>query len=297
MIAIVAPAYNEEESIGGVLKDIKVVMDKTKHKYEILVIDDGSSDKTAEIAKKTGAIVFSHPANYGLAESFRTGISKALERKADLIVHIDTDGQYSPSEIPKLIKPVTDGKADLVLGSRFLGTIEHMPLMKRCGNRAFSRVISKITKMKVTDGQTGFRAFTREVGEKVKIKSMHTYTQEMIIRAAKMKFRIAEVPVYFARRKSGKSRLVSHPLGYAFNAWINILRVYRDFEALKFFGSIGTLFMLIGFLTGLFVVSQIFISGWPTIDRMIPTVMLAVLFLISGVQILLFGFLADKDSQ
>ena len=130
---------------------------------------------------------------------------ECLKLNVDAIVHIDADGQYLPKEIPSLIKEVENGN-DLVLGSRFKGQIEQMPVTKRLGNIAFSKVISQLTGIRISDAQTGFRAFTREVAEKIQIISNHTYTQEQIIRAVKQKFRIKEVPVYFARRK-GKSRI------------------------------------------------------------------------------------------
>ena len=160
-IVVTIPAFNEEKTIGEVITEIKGVMDKTRFKYNLLIIDDGSRDRTKEIAEKAGAIVFSHPINYGLAETFRTEMKKALELNPDIIVHTDADGQYLASDIPKLIKPIIEKKADIVLGSRFKGKIEKMPLIKRLGNKAFSRVISKITGTKISDAQTGFRAFTK----------------------------------------------------------------------------------------------------------------------------------------
>jgi len=232
-IVVTIPAYNERRTIGPLISGIRKVMIENKYDYEILVLDDGSKDNTVQIAKKKKAIVFSHPKNYGLAETFKTEIEKALELKADIIVHIDADHQYLPKEIPKLIDGIKKGY-DLVLGSRFKGKIEHMPLIKRFGNKAFSRVISNISGLKISDAQTGFRAFTKEVARKINITSNHTYTQEQIIRAVKQKFRIKEVPVYFAKRK-GKSRLMSNPFSYAIRAWINIIRTYRDYEPLKFF--------------------------------------------------------------
>ena len=194
-IVITIPAYNEEKTIGLVINKIKSVMDKTKYKCKVLVVDDGSKDKTKEVAKKAGALVYSHPYNYGLAETFRTEMKKCLELKADVIVHTDADGQYLAEEIPNLIKEVENGY-DLVLGSRFRGRIQYMPLTKRIGNNAFSRVISKITRLNITDAQTGFRAFTKEVA-KLNIISNHTYTQEQIIKAVHNKFRIKEIPATF----------------------------------------------------------------------------------------------------
>ncbi len=287
-IVVTIPAYNEENTISIVIGKIKEAMESNRYNYEILVVDDGSNDNTVETAKKAGAVVYSHPKNYGLAETFKTEIKKSLKMGADIIVHIDADNQYQPVEIPKLIKEINNGY-DLVLGSRFKGTIESMPLIKKFGNKAFSRVISNITRMKISDGQTGFRAFTREVAGKIKIISNHTYTQEQIIRAVKEKFRIKEVPAYFAKRKD-KSRLMSNPFRYATRAWINIIRIYRDYEPLKFFGLVGTTLFGFGFLIGLYLVYLHFTSG---IVGHLGLMMLDILILSIGLQIIIFGFMAD----
>lgn len=292
-IIVTIPAYNEEETIGKVIRDIKHAMSKTKYKHTILVVDDGSKDKTAEIARKEGAIVYSHPYNYGLAEAFRTEIAKCLELGADIIVHTDADGQYKAEEIPKLIEPIEKKEADLVLGSRFKGKIEEMPWIKKLGNKAFSRIISNIIGFRVSDCQTGFRAFTKEVAQKVPIISDHTYTQEQIIRAVREKFRIKEVPVYFARRISGESRLMSSPFQYAAKAWINILRIYRDYEPLKFFWRIGFTFLMLGIGIGIWLVLLFLMEG--KIGHM-PSTILSMLLIVIGVQIIIFGFLADMKN-
>ena len=290
-ITVTIPAYNEAKSIGRLIKEIKEVMTNGRYNYNILVVDDGSADNTAEVAKKSGAIVYSHPKNYGLAETFKTELKKCLELKSDVIVHIDADGQYLPKEIPKLLKEIINGY-DLALGSRFKGKIEYMPLIKRIGNIMFSRAISKITRMKITDAQTGFRAFTREVAQ-LPIISNHTYTQEQIIRAVKQKFKIKEVPIYFAKR-NGKSKLIRNPFEYAMKAWINIIRINRDYEPLKFFGISGSFVFLIGFLIGLYLIYLHFTSG---IVGHFALLMLDVLILSIGLQIIIFGFLADMDRR
>lgn len=294
-VCVSIPAYNEEKTIGRVVAEVKQVLKKAGLSFRILVVDDGSQDRTAGEARKAGAEVHSHPYRYGLAETFRTEMERALKTRADVIVHIDGDGQYLAGDIPKLIEPIKRGEADLVLGSRFMGDIESMPLIKRWGNRMFSRTISGISRIKITDAQTGFRAFRREVAEKVNITSRHTYTQEMILRAVREKFRIKEVPIFFAKRREGKSKLVSNPFSYAVRAWINIFRVYRDYEALKFFGSIGGTLLCIGVVLGIYLLYLLFASGFGIIDKAIPTILLTVLLAVSGIQILLFGFLADRN--
>jgi glycosyltransferase involved in cell wall biosynthesis len=288
-VVITIPAFNEEKTIGEVIKEIVAEMNRTKYKYSILVVDDGSSDNTTEVARKAGAEVITHQINRGLAKTFMTEMKSCLSRNPDIIVHSDADGQYLAKDIPKLIKEVENGY-DLVLGSRFKGKIEEMPFLKRLGNRAFSHVISSITKMKISDGQTGFRAFTPEVA-KLKITSDYTYTQEQIIRAAKNNFKIKEVPVYFAKRgNKTNSRLMKNPLHYAIRAWTNLLRVYRDYEPMKFFGFIGVMSIFLGFILGLWILYTFINTN--TVGG-IPRVILSVLFIIIGIQILMFGFLAD----
>ncbi|MBU90156.1 glycosyl transferase family 2 [Candidatus Woesearchaeota archaeon] len=288
-IVVTIPAFNEEKSIGDVVSEIKKVMELGNYNYAVLVVDDGSNDKTAEIAKKAGAIVYSHPKNYGLADAFRTETEKALDLGADIIVHTDADVQYQPEEIPKLINEIKNNY-DLVLGSRFKGKIEGMSFIKRLGNKAFSKVISSITGIKISDAQTGFRAFTRVVAKNIQINSNHTYTQEQIIRAVKKKFRIKEIPIYFAKR-NGKSRLISNPFKYAIRAWINIIRTYRDYEPLKFFGIIGGTIFTLGFALGIYLVYiQFFAEG---VNRHLGLMMFDILILSIGLQIIIFGFIAD----
>ena len=286
-IVVTIHAYNEEKSIGYVVRDIKEVLSGKKYSYTILVVDDGSKDKTKEIAEKNGAIVVSHNRNLGLAQAFRTEMKECLKLNADIIVHTDADGQYLAEDIPRLIEQVKGGY-DLVLGNRFIGGIESMPVLKQLGNLAFSNTISKIVRYRVGDCQTGFRAFTSEVA-KIEIGSDHTYTQEQIIRAVNLGFKIKEIPTYF-RKRNGESRLMKNPFEYAFKAWINILRIYRDYRPLKFFGSIGLFFFLLGVFIGIILVLNFIFTG--RVGHL-PLTILSIMLVIIGVQIGLFGFLAD----
>jgi len=228
-VVITIPAYNEEKTIGKVVQNIRNVMDQTKYcfNYFILVVNDGSIDKTAERASESGAFVYSHTRNYGLAQTFRTEMKLCLEIDADIIVHTDADGQYKAEEIPFLINEVENG-FDLVLGSRFKGKIESMSWLKRFGNIVFSMVISVLSLKKVSDGQTGFRAFNKNIAQNIPIISNHTYTQEQIIRTSKKGYSIKEFPIYFAKRSDGVSRLMKNPLEYAKRAWENIFKVLKN---------------------------------------------------------------------
>jgi len=288
-VVITIPAYNEEKTLGRVIREIKEVMDKTDYNYQILVLDDGSMDKTVEVAKKNKAVVISNKRNLGLAETFKNEMKECLKLKADIIVHTDADGQYPSFYIPEMIKKVEQGY-DLVLGSRFgKGRYGNASFMKKLGNRAFARVFSKLLKTKLTDTTTGFRAFTKEVAELPLINTF-TYTQEQLIRAGKAKMKVAEIPI--KTNKTRPSKLFRNPFDYAIKAWINIFRIYRDFEPLKFFGRIGLLFVLAGFLLGLFILYRIITVGNA---GGIPRVILSMLLILVGIQIAFFGFLADMN--
>jgi glycosyltransferase involved in cell wall biosynthesis len=290
-VIISIPAYNEEQTLPTVLEEIKTEMSKTKYKYKILVQDDGSTDKTIEVAKKHGAIVHSNYRNKGLAETFKEEMKHCLEEKADIIIHTDADGQYPAEFIPKLIKKIEEGY-DLVLGSRFTGKIEDMPFIKKIGNKAFARVFTNLTKTKITDSTTGFRAFTKEVAKEIEYSTNFTYTHEQLIRASRLKFKIIEIPIN--ARKTRESRLMKGPFDYAIKAWINLIRIYRDYDPLTFFGKIGVAFITIGTLIGLYIIYHLLIYG---IVGGIPRVMLTAMLILAGIQIIIFGLLADMKNK
>ena len=286
-IIVTIPAYNEEKTLPAVLEEIKAVLNPREYKYQILVLDDGSQDHTAKVAKEHGAVVVSNSRNLGLAETFRMEMRECLKRNANIIVHTDADGQYLPQHIPELIERVQQGY-DLVLGSRFSGRNKHMPGLKRWGNIAFSRVLTSLTKVTITDSTTGFRAFTAAVARDINYINTFTYTQEQIIKAAKQGFKITEIPV--TTRRTRESRLFKNPFQYAVRAWINIFRIYRDYEPLAFFGRIGLLGLFFGTIIGFYFVYLHFTTG---IRGHLGLLFLMLIFLVFGLQTVLFGFLAD----
>lgn len=285
-VVITIPAYNEEKDIDRVIKEIRQVMDSIKYDYKIIVVDDGSKDNTAEIAKKNKAIVFSNKRNLGLAETFKREMEESIKLKPDVIIHTDADGQYPSHYIPEMIKKVQEGY-DLVLGARFGKGDYSGSITKKLGNIAFAKVFSNLLKTKLTDTTTGFRAFTIEVA-KLPLINNFTYTQEQLIRAGKAKMRVIEIPI--TTNKTRESRLFKNPLDYALKAWINIFRIYRDFEPLKFFGVIGMILFFFGLLLGIAIITKIIITGDAGGT---PRVILSALLIFIGLQIVLFGFLAD----
>ncbi len=289
-VIITIPAYNEEGTVWKVIRGIKIAMkNMSNYNYKILVVNDGSKDRTKEVAEKEGAIVVSHFRNMGLANTFKTEMNKCIELKADIIVHTDADGQYPSYYIPQLIKKIEEGY-DLVLGSRFGEGNYSGSFSKKMGNKAFAKVFSRLLKMKLTDTTTGFRAFTKDIAVLPLINSF-TYTQEQLIRAGKANMKIGEI--FIQTRKTRESKLFKNPLDYAIKAWINILRIYRDFEPLRFFGKIGISIILLGVLIGLRLIYFFVTTG--KVGHL-PSVILTAIFIITGLQVILFGFLADMKN-
>ena len=286
LVVITIPAYNEENTIVPVINEIKAVMNSTKYKYKILVVDDGSEDQTSKVSKNAGTIVV-RKRHSGLLETFKREVEECLKLNADIIVHTDADGQYPAEFIPKLIEQIENGN-DLVLGSRFRGEIEDMPLLKRIGNIAFAKVFTGVCKTKISDSTTGFRAFTKDLALAIKYTTDFTYTHEQLIKASRLNFKIIEIPIN--SRKTRPSRLFNNSFDYAVKAWINILRIYRDFKPLAFFGKLGFVFLTAGLLLGLYVTYYFFQYGE---TGGIPRVVLSAMLILTGIQIILFGFLAD----
>lgn len=296
-LAVTIPAYNEEKTIDRVIKEIKSLtpkdFDEKIDDIKILVIDDGSTDNTVKVAKEAGAdVIVSFRRNRGLARAFRQGIETALEIGADIIVNIDGDGQYNAKEIPKLVKPILDGEADIVLGSRFKGWIEYMPVQKKIGNRIATWVTRIASGYPTSDAQTGFRAFSRDAAMRLHVLADYTYVQETIIQANYYGLKIVEVPVQFRKRKGdGKSRLISNIFGYAKRAGMIILRSYRDYNPLKVFGLLGGVFIAGGLYFGWRVLSYYLATGM--VGGRLPSAVLATLLFIVGVQTVVLGLLAD----
>ena len=264
-IVIFIPAHNEEKTIDLVIEDIKKIYSNSQ--IDILVIDDGSTDRTAPLSKVKGATVISHPYNRGLGASTRTGMQRALEMGADIVVKIDADNQHDVKDILKVIEPIMNDKADVVFGSRFLGGLKYkMPFYRNIGNKFFTWLVRKLTGLKITDGQTGLMAFHKRYLEKFNIISDYNETQQLIVDAWRKNFRIIEVPVTFRKRESGKSFI---SFRYPFKVIPTLVRLFMQSDPLKFFIILGVI-----------------LSACGLYFRMDATMM-------TGVLLIFFGFLID----
>jgi len=221
-VVITIPAYNEEESIGAVINEIKNAMINTNYIYQIMVLDDGSVDRTKLITEENGVLFFSNGCNMGLAHTFKKEMEICMDLSADIIVHIDADGQYPPKYIPEMIESVLDGN-DLVLGSRFGKGFYDGSISKKLGNMFFARFLCLLLGKNIQDTTTGFRAFTKEIAQ-LPINSKFTYTQEQLIRAIQCKKKVKEIPII--ARKTRKSRLFSNIFEYFYRATITILKIF-----------------------------------------------------------------------
>ncbi len=203
-IAVVIPAKDEAATIGALLDGISNVT-VPGHDLHPLVVDDGSTDATAAIARGRGAEVVSHPENRGLGAAVRTGLRAAVASGAVAVAYLDADLEYAPEDIPKLLEPVLSGRADYVLGSRFLGGVRGMRLYRRFGNFAFTALLVLLTGTRMTDGQTGMRAFSLEAAERAEIVHDYNYAQVLTLDLLRKGFRLEEVPIRYRVRQHGES--------------------------------------------------------------------------------------------
>ena len=205
VVSVIIPAYNEEKTIGNVISDTASIMDGLAVPYEIIVIDDGSTDKTRQIASNHKALVLSNKKNYGKGYSLRRALHYA---NGDIIVTIDSDGEHKPKEIPDLIEPLFNG-TDIVAGSRFLGKQRQATTkLNQIGNFLFNATIMTLTGKRVTDSQTGFRAIKKHVLDTLNLESDgYEIETEITVKSLKNGFTFEEKPITVERRKYNISKL------------------------------------------------------------------------------------------
>jgi glycosyltransferase involved in cell wall biosynthesis len=244
-LIVVIPALNEEKTIERVVRAIPRSISGVGE-IDILVVDDGSTDRTAELARGAGAEVVHHPTPRGVGAAFQTALAEAIDHGADLIVNIDADGQFDPADIVKLVAPIIAGDADFVTASRFIDPklLPDMPLVKRWGNRMMSRLISSLVGQRFFDVSCGMRCYSRRAALSLNLLGRFTYTQEVFLNLAFKHFRIAEVPIRVrGDREFGKSRVAGNLFRYATRTTRIIFRCYRDYYPMRFFGFFGVVLM------------------------------------------------------
>jgi len=292
-LVVIIPAYNEEKTIGEAIKLIPRNIEGISE-VEVVVVDDGSKDKTAQLAAEKGAVVISHYNNKGVGSAFSTGIQEALKRRADIIVNMDADLQFNPEDIPALVRPILKKQAGFVTCSRFKdkSLIPKMPRIKIVGNRIVARIINFITKQHFTDVSCGFRAFSHDTALRLNLFGDFTYTQETFVDLVQKKVIIAEVPLKVRGvRQFGQSKVANNIIAYGIRSLIIMIRAMRDFKPLKFFGGIGLFVFILGILSELFVFVH-----WLFTGRTVPYQSLIVIggvLAILGFLLIILALIAD----
>ncbi len=239
------PCYNEERTLPLTLAAIPRVVEGID-RVEVLVVDDGSVDRTLEVARRLGVDhVVSHPVNRGLAQAFQTGLDTALRLGADIVVNTDADNQYPGEAIPALIRPILEGRADLVVGDRQTGRLAHFSTTKRGLQRLGSAVVRKLSGIDVPDAVSGFRAISRRAALQTTILSSFSYTTEQLIQAGHKSLTVVSLPVG-TNPDTRPSRLFRSVPRFIASTAATMVRTYTMFRPLALYSAIGFLLVAVG---------------------------------------------------
>jgi glycosyltransferase involved in cell wall biosynthesis len=288
-LIIQVPAYNEEATIGRTLADLPRRIDGISS-IAILVIDDGSTDKTVEAARRGGANYVVRLLNHrGLSTAFVAGVDAALKLGADIIVNTDADNQYRGADIARLVAPIARGSAEVVIGDRDVRNSPHMGPGKKFLQRFGSWAVGKAAGVRVPDVTSGFRAFSREAAYQINVFNPFTYTLETVIQAGNRNLGVQSVQVG-TNPPTRPSRLYDGIGRYVWKSIFTIFRIYTVYRPLKTFVAIGSILFLVGVALGIRFLYYFF-TGEP--GGHIQSLILAAVLLIIGFQTALIGLVAD----
>lgn len=288
-LIIQIPCYNEAETLEIALNDLPKQIDGIDE-IEYLIINDGSKDKTVEVAKNWGVhYVVNFKQNKGLAKGFMAGLDACLRNGADIIVNTDADNQYCGEDIEKLVRPILNEEADIVIGERPIDEIEHFSVLKKKLQHFGSWVVQKASNTDIPDAPSGFRAYSREAAMKMNVHNEYTYTLETIVQAGRNKIAMTSVPV----RTNGElrpSRLFNSMFGYVKKSMVTIIRAFIMYKPLRFFSIIGSIIFILGGLLGVRFLIY-FIQGFG--NGHVQSLILASTLMLLGFQTVMIGLLAD----
>jgi glycosyltransferase involved in cell wall biosynthesis len=288
-LIIQIPCYNEAETLAITLSALPREVPGFD-KVEWLIIDDGSTDKTIEVAKKNGVNhIMRHIRNRGLARAFMTGIREAVRLGADVIVNTDADNQYNADDIPALIQPIIEGRADIVVGARPIDSIAHFSPIKKILQKIGSWVVRTASNTDIPDAASGFRAMSREAVQHLIVFDNYTYTLETIIQAGRKNMAITSVPIR-VNADLRPSRLVKNNAYYVIRSIFTIIRIFIVYRPFRFFCSIGALL----FGTGILIAMRFmwfYLNGHGT--GHVQSLILASVLVGMGFQTLLIAVIAD----
>ena len=288
-LIIQIPCYNEAETLKIALDALPKQIDGVDT-IEYLIINDGSQDNTVEVAKEWGVQhIVNFKQNRGLAKGFMAGLDMCLRNGADIIVNTDADNQYCGDDIEKLIAPILEGKADIVIGERPIDQTAHFSWLKKKLQHVGSWVVRKASNTDIPDAPSGFRAYSREAAMQMNVVNEYTYTLEQIVQAGRTKIAITSVPIR-TNDELRPSRLFSSMFGYVKKSMLTIIRAYLMYKPMRFFIGLGFIPFLIGLAIGIrFIVLLCMGGGQGNVQSLILCSMLILI----GVMIWVVGLLAD----
>lgn len=288
-LIIQIPCYNEEETLTIALDALPKKIEGIDE-IEYLIINDGSKDNTVEVARQWGInYIVNFKKNRGLARGFMAGLDACLRNGADIIVNTDADNQYNADDIEKLVRPILEGKTDIVVGERPVDKVEHWSPLKKKLQHFGSYVVRKASATDIPDAPSGFRAYSREAAMHLNVINEYTYTLETIVQAGRSKIAMESVPIR-TNEELRPSRLFSSMFGYVKRSMVTIVRAYVMYKPMNFFGLIGGIITLLGAAIGLrFLIYFFQGSGAGHIQSLILCSMLIVL----GGETILLGFMAS----
>ncbi|HEY9111272.1 MAG TPA: glycosyltransferase family 2 protein [Rhodanobacteraceae bacterium] len=288
-LIIQIPCLNEAATLGTALATLPRTV-AGFDKVEWLVVDDGSTDGTAELARKLGVDhVVRHPVNRGLATAFMTGIDAALQHGADVIVNTDADNQYEAADIPLLVQPILEHRADMVIGARPIAQTEHFSWIKKQLQHLGSWAVRIASKTDVADAPSGFRAMTRETAMRLNVFNAYTYTLETIIQAGLSNLKVVSVPIR-TNPDLRPSRLVKSIPNYVKRSLLTILRVFVIYRPLTLFVWISVILTIVGVAIG--VRYLVFLAAGAGGGH-VQSLILAALCIMLGAMSFMIGLVAD----
>lgn len=289
-LIIQIPCFNEEESLPLTLRDLPDRIDGIDE-IETLVIDDGSTDATASVAEREGVDhIVRLPFKRGLAEAFRKGLERSLELGADIIVNTDGDNQYKGGDIEKLVSPILDKKAEIVVGCRDIFGIKHFSVIKKMLQKVGSHVVRRFSKTDIPDVTSGFRAYSRDAALRINVFSNYTYTLETIIQAGRKEIPITSVNIG-TNEKLRESRLIKSLPSYVTRSIATIVRVYLMYEPMRFFIKGGSLIIFLSSLIGVRYLYFLFFGAKR--GGHIQSLILGGVLFMAGFMMVVIGLLAD----
>ena len=291
-LIIQIPCYDEEATLPITLKELPRHVEGFES-VEWLIIDDGSTDQTVKVAEANGVDhVVSLTKHHGLAKGFMAGLDGCLKLGADIIVNTDADNQYSAGDIPKLVKPILDKTADIVIGVRSIDSIDHFSPLKKLLQKLGSWAVRMVSKTDIPDTTSGFRAFSRDAAIRLNVFNEYTYTLETLIQAGQKRMTVTSVPVR-TNDNLRPSRLVKSIPSYIKNSIITIIRIFVVYKPFRFFMFFGITLFSFGILIGIRFLYHYFTVGG---EGYVQSLILSSILLGIGFQTVLVAFLADLQS-